>query len=318
MELIIQKTGEQIKYDSKYVYIHNVKRTLYLQSAAMWLDNRELITTFNTKGSTVYTKTTFDKSIKVYSLSHSKKILDSKTQEVVATYSGSTEGAIVAYVTYCYAKAQGIIQDEKETNHYKLENQIPKFERIEKNEKKEYNEYEKKETKEPIKKDYDVPQINVPIPGVAGGNNSSEDSGAGCLGVAILGIIGVVAISLIPQSWKDLTHFIPEGDLGIIISFFSAVIGGILGIIVSLRSKTSSFTNGMGTFLGTCGLGVGICAIMLLQEITSGTSKFTGFILFDIPLCIFAPLLGSFQFAFPIGIGVAIICGIIHFVKSQN
>lgn len=179
---------------------------------------------------------------------------------------------------------------------------------------REYEDY--KEYKVPeYKRDFSPP--NIPVP--SGGN--SEESG-GCLGgfagIAILFVIVAIAIHMIPDSWRDLGTFIPKGDIGIIICFFSAVIGAIIALVASIVSKIPMFAQSMMIFLSTCGIGIIVNVCLLLSEIFSGNCMFTGFFLFDIPLAIFAPILGSFQFAFPIGIALAIICGIIHLIKKHN
>lgn len=154
----------------------------------------------------------------------------------------------------------------------------------------------------------DRPTIQIPS------SDSSEHSG--CLGIAIGIFVVAIAIKLIPKSWDDLDVYIPEGDIGMTICFFSAVIGAIIALLRSIFSDSCKLGSCLTTFLIPCVIGIVINIFVLFKDIIAGDYEFTGFILFDLPLAIFAPILGCFQFAFPIGIAVTIICGIICFFKK--
>lgn len=172
--------------------------------------------------------------------------------------------------------------------------------------KQEGNRREEKRYEEPPR---ELP--NIPLP--TGG--SSEDGGggyAGCIWIPILLLCIGVAISMIPQSWRDLGEYIPKGDTGITICFFSSLIGGITAIAISFLKKTPDFSYCMTWFFRCCVAGIVINTISLLAE----GVEFTGFFLFDIPLSFFAPILGCFQFALPIGIVAAIVSGIVCLARK--
>ena len=276
--------------------------------------------------------------------------------KIIGSYTGSHAGALASYIAYKYylnvgdiPKTSTAVQNtqhskttiETESNQYpiktveqkakipitpKIENQVlpepeikyipqkqelPKIERL----------YEEPPIYEQSKfeSEYNKPDFTpppVPIP-----SGSSEESG-GCLGpiagLAIGILVLIIAIKLIPQSWKDLGTYIPKGDTGITICFFSSLLGGVTAILMSIFIKECKFTSCLSAFFIICLIGIILNIVILFGDLYNGTVEFTGFFLFDIPLAIFAPVLGCFQFAFPIGIVSSIICGIICFAKKKS
>lgn len=329
MKVIIKSNNIVINFLPPYVQINNINYAKYTTSLVSKCNGDKTLGKLYRKDGNFCGACMFNPSLKIKANMADHTLRNMTTNEVVATFEGSSLGAIASYITYVYLT---YTKNSSPQNNASLQtitaNTNPQYvqsadkvvipnselyaqkEFIKPEEKAEY-------IKQIPKDDYrvpDPPRHQLPsIPTGDGGGSGGGGSGCGCL-AAILGVLGFIsALSLIPQSWEDLTTYIPEGDTGITICFFSALIGGILAVIISVFSKKPKFLSCMQTFLVTCAIGIVVNAFILIKD----GVEFTGFFLFDIPLSIFAPILGCFQFALPIGIVTAIICGIACSFKNN-
>jgi len=268
---------------------------------------------------------------------YNHKIICYETKQVVACYDGKPTGAIASFIAYLYylskqkkeanstplVKQQTIIPKHVVTQNNQTQKEVLKTEQpvkeviIPKEPVKEVQikqeEYIEPPKYEPPK--YEPPAPKVPMP--SGGSSNSGSSSAGCLWV-ILGALAIYsAIKIIPQSWQDMPEYVAAGDTGMTICFFSSVIAAILAVLVAIFKKEEVFSSSMSTFLGVCGVAIVINSIIQIGDVVEGSYEFLGSTIIDIPLSIFASVLGQFQFALPIGIGVIIVCGIIHFAKKK-
>lgn len=175
--------------------------------------------------------------------------------------------------------------------------------------KKEDFEYEK-ENENDFSYENDSFKISIPS-----GESNSDSDASGCLWVIILGVIFAIAISMIPKSWQDIPKYLAKGDTGLTTCLFSSILAAIIAVGASIFND---IITALKAYLVTCSISVIINSFIQIGDIWDGTYEFCGIIIIDIPLAIFASLLGQFQFAFPIGIGVLIVCGIIHLVKNSK
>lgn len=337
MKITLTNTNQVITYDDKSVFIGNKQLASYTTSNVIrLLTNQTIGSIYRISGNTYGKLIHFPQiEIRTNLSDHTLRSIPSET--VVATFEGTPCGAIASYIMHKYLELASSkkeftkkveIKNTPSKSHKNILDPIkpPQYEPEDKKTKKECITPKKPiEPKEPIIIKKELPKelpvekepfqkdFNLPPPPISSGTNSEGSSGAGCLVIIIVAIFIYFAIKLIPQSWEDLSVFIPQRDSGIIICFFSAVIGAIVALLMSIFSKEPRFLSCMSGFLGICAAGVVINSIIVLAE----GVEFTGFFLFDIPLSIFAPILGCFQFAFPIGIGVSIICGIICLARKK-
>lgn len=350
MKLTVNKTNQVITYDAKSVLKGNHEYAYYDSSSVTCFGNETRLGQLYRSNGDTYGICFSNRNFKVRSDIYTHTLKNAETDEILATFEGTCTGAVAAYICYMHLSIK--FGDSKipciESNGKKIpytptapsayteppkqtkpkskdyivvkeqppikEEFIPK-EIIPKKEKlEEYKPEEPKreEFKYEEKRNFDPPRIQIPSGGEGGGGPSNM-SGCGCV-FAIIAVIGVfVAIAMIPQSWKDLSSYIPAGDSGITICFFSSLIGGVIAVLMSIFSKEPKFTSCIQAFLTTCIVGIVLNAIIVLAE----GVEFTGFFLFDIPSAIFAPILGCFQFALPIGIATCVICGIICSAKKK-
>ena len=322
-----------ITYDNEFVYYDGKHIASYsTSSVSIPYATKSLGSISRIRGDT-HGKLTSPYNMEIRTNIYDHTLREVPSDKIVATYDGTPTGAIACFLAHEFfeqkskaeanskfvAKQQNYTSVERktiETNATIAKKEVveePVFpkqvfkpeEPVYKPEPLRYEEYKKEEFKPP----------QIPVPS---GGNSENSTGGGCLGIIIAAVLIFFAIKLIPQSWKDLSTYIPEGDTGITICFFSSLIGAVLAVIVATLKKKDVFNTSMSTFLGVCGISVVINSIIQIGDILEGTYEFLGFSLIDIPLAIFASILGQFQFALPIGIGVLIICGIIHLAKKKS
>lgn len=356
MKFVLKLADQQIFYDEKHVYIDGNMCASYNNTQVVWLPNNLPLAELKHYRDNTWTLAKRFDNCMFEAHDRDKLLRNLSYNEIIGSYTGSHTGALASYISYKHYLSIGGIPktstEVKNTQHRKtaIENKAPqpsikqaeqKVERpiTPKAKNQSPNEAEQKyippkQELPKIERRYEEPPIyeqpkfepeyskpnftppSVPIP-----SGSSEESD-GCLGpiagLAIGILVLIIAIKLIPQSWKDLGTYIPEGDTGIIICFFSSLLGGIISVLMSIFIKECKFTSCLSAFLITCLIGIILNIVILFGDLYNGTVEFTGFFLFDIPLAIFAPILGCFQFAFPIGIVAAIICGIICLIKKKS
>ena len=338
MKFVLKLGDKQIFYDESHVFIDGVKCASYTNNAVTWLSTSSLLAKFNHYSD--HSWLLYDDGI-LEAHNRDKILRNQSYNTILGSYTGSHSGALASYIAYKHSlttpfikkntsvapkktqeqthvsqprkvvqplqNVQEKVEHKPEPKYTPSKQEMPKVEKI----------FEKPPIYEQPKQDYEDNKPDFTPPPAPIPSGSSESSGGG-LGFIIAIITIIIAIKLIPKSWKDLPTFMAEGDIGITISFFSSLIGGVLAIFRCLYDKESKISSALSTFLTTCGIGVAINVFILFKDIFAGDYEFTGFILFDLPLAVFAPILGCFQFAFPIGIGVLIICGIICLIKKNS
>ncbi len=356
MKFVLKLADRQIFYDEKYVSIDGNICATYNDSNVTWLADCSVLAKF--KHYPDHTWTVLENSSRTLIEAHDrdKTLRNLSYNKVIGTYTGPHAGALASYIAYKHSLTTPVVkksansekniqpkqnitqkqtqspssttvQAKKETpSQANLQQEIrpklePKYIPPQQEPPKIEKRYEEPPVYEPPKQEYEYNEPDFTPPPAPIPTGSSEEN-AGCIGpiggLAIAILVLIIAIKLIPQSWKDLGTYIPEGDIGISICFFSSLIGGVIAVLMSLFIKECKFTSCLSAFLITCGIGVAINILILFKDICAGDYEFTGFILFDLPLAVFAPILGCFQFAFPIGIGVIIICGIICLIKKKS
>lgn len=349
MKYVLNLRDRQIFYDDSYVFIDGTVYATYDNTGVTWFNTTSLLAKF--KYYSDHSWLLYDGEM-LEAHDRDKTLRNQLYNKILGTYTGTHAGALASYIAYkhslttpCINKTTTVAKDiqpkqntnEKHTQSSSSSKAVPvKKEPAPKiNLKKDVpreaepkyippkveNRYENSSIYKPPKQDHVYKKIDfTPPPAPIPGGSSAENSG--CIspiaGLAIAIFVLVIAIKMIPQSWRDLSKYIPEGDTGITICFFSSIIGAVLSIIIAILKKKNIFTTSMATFVGVCGISIVINTIIQIKEILEGTHEFLGFALIDIPLSIFASVLGQFQFALPIGIGVLIICGIIHLVKKNK
>lgn len=345
MKFVLKLADRQIFYDEKNISIDGNICATYNDSNVTWLADCSVLAKF--KHYPDHTWTVLENSSRTLIEAHDrdKTLRNLSYNKVIGTYTGPHAGALASYIAYTHSltvpakpkpnvveqqvkpadspkaihvKKETILQEEAqqvppapEKKYISPKQEIPKIEKI----------YEEPPVYMPPKQEYEYKKPDFTPPPAPIPSGGSEES-VGCIGpiggLLIALVILIIAIKLIPQSWKDLPTYLADGDIGITISFYSSLIGGVLAIFRCIYDKESKISSALSTFLITCGIGVAINVFILFKDIFAGDYEFTGFILFDLPLAVFAPILGCFQFAFPIGIGVLIICGIICLVKKNS
>lgn len=357
MKFVLKLDNKQIFYDEKHIFIDGCVCAAYDNSSVTWIADGSVLVKFNhySDHSWILSKKYDDGILEAHD--RDKILRNQSYNKVLGSYTGTHSGALASYIAYKHSLTTPIVKKstnhekniqpkqnttqkqtqrpsssktvptKKETPyqanlqqeiHPKPEQKyIPPKQESPKIEKR----YEEPPIYEPPKQEYEYKKPDFTPPPAPIPSGGSEES-SGCLGPIAwlaIGILAlVIAIKMIPQSWKDLSTYIPEGDIGITICFFSSLIGGVIAVLMSLLVKKCKFTSCLSAFLITCGIGIVINILILFKDIFAGDYEFTGFILFDLPLAVFAPILGCFQFAFPIGIGVIIICAIICLIKKKS
>ncbi len=354
MKFVLKLGDKQIFYDENHVFIDGIMCATYNDNGVTWLSTSSLLSKFNHYSD--HSWILHDEGI-LEAHNRDKILRNQSYNKILGTYTGTHSGALASYIAYKHSLTTPFIKKtacpvsstepkqkasetpkkspektkvtqpkkttstqqsvQKELPHKPEQKYIPPKQEPPKIEKR----HEEPPIYEPPKQEYEYKKPDfTPPPAPIPSGGSEENSG--CLGpiawLAIGILVLIIAIKMIPQSWKDLSTYIPEGDIGITICFFSSLIGGIIAVLMSLFVKECKFTSCLSAFLITCGIGIGINILILFKDIVAGDYEFTGFILFDLPLAVFAPILGCFQFAFPIGIGVIIICGIICLIKKNS
>lgn len=329
MKLILNSSRHVVTWDTSYITINGKKYASFDASSVTTIFNNTCIGRIYRSQGDTYGTSISNNSLLIRSNLSDYTLRNSETDEVLASFEGTPTGAVASYLAFIYFSKHRfrITPDDvmlKDT--YVTQDVSKPHRRIENKEFKILERQFESPIKQPIeppverptepptmvhkREPIEPPRIFVPT---SSQTPSESNTGCGCI-AGILGIIGLfVAISMIPQSWEDLGKYIPAGDSGITICFFSSLIGGILAVLIAVIAKKPSFISCMKAFLSACTIGIIINAIILLSE----GVEFTGFFLFDIPLSIFAPILGCFQFALPIGIAAALISGIVCAVKKD-
>lgn len=357
MKFVLKLVDKQIFYDEKYVFIDGTMCATYDNNSVTWLTDHSVLAKFNhyPENSWILSKKYEDGILEAHD--RDKILRNQSYNKIIGTYTGTHAGALASYIAYKHSLTTTVIKksiarenniqqkpnvtkeqnksasppltvkDKKEPAHQtNIEKEVPrksepKYVPPKQELPKIERRYEEPPVYEPPKQEYEYKKPDFTPPPAPIPSGSSEEN-AGCIGpiggLAIAILVLIIAIKMIPQSWKDLSTYIPEGDIGITICFFSSLIGGVISVLMSLLVKKCKFISCLSTFLIACGIGVAINVFILFKDIFAGDYEFTGFILFDLPLAVFAPILGCFQFAFPIGIGVIIICGIICLIKKNS
>lgn len=334
---ILSDKMSKVEYNESGIYINSKKIATYGQAFIRNTTDNGYIGKMYLKGDTIYAETLFGITNTFYIINDKGYIINRNTKKVVAQFNNNNPyGAMAAYIAYVYfrflkqnnntsTKISKLLDEVLEGKTVKRENKVIEKPVDEKSiifnnyKKSEYKRPERKieEYKIPEKKneDYKLPEkkqkkVNVPV--------ASGGGGISIIFILIIGLAIYATLQCIPDSWKDLKTYIPRGDPGIIICFFTALAGGIVSLLYSIFSKKPDFEECLTYFGGVCSLGIIISAILTLISYSKGDTKFVGFFLFDIFLCILAPVIGVLQFAIPIGIGVVVICGIICLIKKNS
>lgn len=345
MKFVLKLADRQIFYDEQHIFIEGNMCATYSNTHVVWIPNNSTLAELKHYVDHSWTLVkTFENGI-LEAHDRDKTLRNLYYNKVLGTYTGSHAGALASYIAYKHylivgglpktctqlsniqhkqtSNAKNKIPEplkaveppkvthEQEQKYIPPKYETPKIEKL----------YEAPHIYELPKQEEEYEKLNLTLPPAPIPSGNCEEN-TGCIGpiagLAIAVLVLVIAIKLIPQSWKDLGPYIAKGDVGIIICFFSSLIGGILAIFKCIYEKECKLSSSLSAFLITCVIGIVINIIILFKDIIAGEHEFTGFILFDLPLAIFAPLLGCFQFAFPIGIGVIIICGIICLIKKKT
>lgn len=328
MKLALAYDNEVITYDFSCVYIKTFDCATYTYSDVCLTLTSETIGKIHRENGITYGTLCCDSSPLVCSNTsdHTLRLLPSN--DIVASFDGTATGSIACFLTHVffeYVKKDNFNTNKNTTviKPHNLDQNVISKKIIPTNTTSRKEEDLAELTPKPTptmlykppklkenKKHNDFRPTSPPVPTE---NKCGLSFGPGFIWLCILGLVLYSAIKIIPQSWKDLSTYIPAGDSGITISFFSPLMGAILALLISIFKKRADFFYSITTFLGACIIGIIINAITLLVE---GT-EFTGFFLLDIPLSLFAPILGCFQFALPIGIVTFIVCGIICLVRNK-
>ena len=332
MKITLLNSSSIFTYDNECVYVDNARYAYYTTSGVSQPYSSKPIGSITRINGDTYGCLNNFPTPQIRTNIYDHTLRSVSEDEIVATYEGTPAGAIACFLVYQFLEYQKK-ENVAKNNSLQIDNVVtkkniqekPKTPVVEKHEEQEIvipkkiykpdepvYKPEQHKYEEHKKEDYTPPKIPVPS-----GGNSENNTGGGCLVIIIAIVLIFFAIKLIPQSWKDLATYIPQGDTGITICFFSSVIGAILAIVVASLKKYNVFSASMSTFLGVCFISVIINTIIQIDEILQGTHEFIGSSIIDIPLALFASVLGQFQFALPIGIGVLIICGIIHIAKKK-
>lgn len=330
MKIVLAKNRQVITYNDNSVFLNNKCISHFSKSNVTLMPTKESICDISIINGTMYGTALFKENLDIRIHPSDSSIRIASSNKIVATYHGSPNGAIAAYITYVYLKQRAIKSAASRQNSVVYPKSSAEEQKVNTTVSSKDVTYTKAlnqsnqnvaptrstpKSEEPRKCEYKEP--NLAPADYQPYNNQKQGSVDAILLFAILAIFFVIgAICLIPYAWSTLPAYIAKGDIGVIMAFFFPLIGAIISVVFCIKSKPDKMLSCFKLFFAICIVGIIISSLLLMADVYQGNCEITGLILLDIPLSILAVTVGFFEFVLPISIVLCIIFTII--IKSRD